>query len=225
MMNNLFVIGNNRNGELCLNHNEHPVRELTNANKYNQNLDVLHINHGSGYTIITTPQYNYLAVGANDEGQLGLGHTTDCINITASSYWTDKDIKISKLFTSPWSHHTVWISQKNDLYAHGRNLAKQCNLSMNRNMMVTDSEVMEELKNIARRHKTMRTAVEELTSRLPAKMSTNSRAKRMMRYINETEKDIELIDDYKEDKRYSKANKSRLNSDERDDTINDNLGM
>ena len=69
-------------------------------------------------------------------------------------------------------------------------------------IMPEDSEVIAELKNIAQTHKRMQSAVKDLSKRLPFEEETNLQvAQTMMRHINDTEDDVDLLGDwqYEED--------------------------
>ena len=61
-------------------------------------------------------------------------------------------------------------------------------------IMPEDSEVIAELKNIAQSHKRMQSAVKDLSTRLPFEDETNLQvAETMMKHINATEEDIDLL--------------------------------
>eukprot|EP01084_Bolivina_argentea_P294832 507426_1 len=61
-------------------------------------------------------------------------------------------------------------------------------------IMPEDSEVIAELKYIAKNHKRMESAVNDLSQRLPFEDETNkSVAETMMKHINDTEDDIDLL--------------------------------
>merc|ERR1712130_71506 len=61
-------------------------------------------------------------------------------------------------------------------------------------IMPEDSEVIAELTNIAQSHKRMKSAVKDLSNRLPFEEETNLQvAETMMQHINDTQDDIDLL--------------------------------
>ena len=79
-------------------------------------------------------------------------------------------------------------------------------------IMPEDSEVINELKNIAKSHRRMRSAVQDLSTRLPFENETNLQvAQTMMRHINDTEDDINLSSDNDNDEQQDRLiHKRRL---------------
>ena len=127
----LFVVGYNYKGQLCLNH-DCDVLELINCKKNNKNLQIQHINNGLNFTIITTNQQKYFVAGDNLYGQCGIGNFNDPMRkITENQYFKKQNIKINKTFCSPYSYHCLWLTQNNQIYSNGYNLFNQCGISTN----------------------------------------------------------------------------------------------
>ena len=151
---NIFVVGYNQNGQLCLGHDT-DIERLTNWQKYNQDINVKHINNGFLFTIITDNQHKYYVAGRNAEGQCGMGHfNEEIINMEENTFFKKDNINIFHIFSSPNAKHVMYLTHDQKIYSHGLNDRNQCGIDTNEQQvslptLINRNTITSSIKHIA----------------------------------------------------------------------------
>eukprot|EP01084_Bolivina_argentea_P158449 276007_1 len=120
-VNTLYVIGNNKYGELGLNHKE-TVNKLTNWNKINY-ISIANISNGSMHTIFIDANNHFFSAGRNNNGQCACHRDNKCIiQPTRIHYFDNRNITIRKVHTSVGdNNNTFWITKHFRVFGNGEN--------------------------------------------------------------------------------------------------------
>ena len=122
----MYVIGTNH-GEFGLNHcNE--VHQLT---KHNTKYEIKNIIRGYCNNIFIDSNDNFWACGHNEYGSCGIGTRESIQKLTQINYFKKNKIKIKNVYASISGFGTFWISDKNRLYANGKNNSGELGIKIN----------------------------------------------------------------------------------------------
>ena len=132
----IYVVGNNMQGQLCMDH-KRSLNELTMWR--NKNTEIKSINLGCNYTILTTSNNQYLCDGSFSWNSCGLKLHIDKnnhIDLKAkiskrNTYFAENNINIKQIYTSPNALHTIWTSANGQLYGSGKNRQNEYGVPIN----------------------------------------------------------------------------------------------
>eukprot|EP01084_Bolivina_argentea_P224059 378962_1 len=127
----IYVIGENIQGELGLNHTNH-VNKLTCFNEYNSDLSITNIKCADTYTYYineNNDNTNHYACGYNEKGCCGVYHYKNINKCSLITWFKTHQIKIKQLCVSVAGRTTFWITNKNTIYGHGNNTEYQLGLN------------------------------------------------------------------------------------------------
>jgi alpha-tubulin suppressor-like RCC1 family protein len=140
--NELYSIGNNYYGQLCVGNNE-CVSIFQKVKFENQNLLFEKISCGNDFIFVLTTDGKVYSCGNNLNGQLGLGHNN---NINSLANVKIKDVIID-IFCG--AKFTFLLSKSHELYSCGENFNGQLGLGHNNNTNTFTKIKIQNIKNIS----------------------------------------------------------------------------
>lgn len=118
----MYVVGKNESGELGVS-DKKAVTKLTQCNIDRVYIkSIQHINCGCSYTIITDSNNYPHCTGYYLYGSLGFIAIGAHGRFLPNLYFPSNNITLQRIFTSPYSYSTFWLSTNNILYASGYNV-------------------------------------------------------------------------------------------------------